>query len=391
MSKNGSPPDFVAWMEKQEPLLSELPPYWAARIKSAINRSLPKNGAQTVVDWHIYNLAHAYASQHRKEYVVPNLFLLPSLSIVYGAPGTYKSFLLADLAVCVASGQPWLPPKHSHQEIGAQTIERRPVLWCDFDNGKPRTHERFGALGRARDLPVDTPLYYVSMPEPGLNARSDESVDNLKFQIMKVGAKLIIIDNLGLVSGGADENSIEMAQVLNNFRHVAEKTKSAVVLIHHQRKGSGKSTRLGESLRGHSSIEASIDLALLVKLDEKRPRHVEVGSTKTRDEAVAPFAAEFVNRKDPHTNRLEKAQFYGVAASEVAEVNTVRQAILQVVKSNPGINKGTLTKAAYEEVDREMGVNRIGKLIDRMVKDGDLVETGGGGTTKSYSLPAKYR
>ncbi len=44
------------------------------------------------------------------EYIAGRLFALPSLNILYGAPGTLKSFLLADLAVCVAGGLEWLPP-----------------------------------------------------------------------------------------------------------------------------------------------------------------------------------------------------------------------------------------------------------------------------------------
>jgi len=54
-----------------------------------------------------------------------------------------------------------------------------------------------------------------------------------------------------------------MATVMGHFRYLAEQAKVAVILIHHQRKSNGSNARLGERLRGHSSIEAALDLASL--------------------------------------------------------------------------------------------------------------------------------
>ena len=60
--------------------------------------------------WRAYTLADAYQERPPVEYITGKLFELPSLNIVYGAPGTLKSFLLQDLSICVAAGQPWLAP-----------------------------------------------------------------------------------------------------------------------------------------------------------------------------------------------------------------------------------------------------------------------------------------
>ncbi len=58
--------------------------------------------------WQAYTLADAYQARPPIQYIAGALFEVPSLNIVYGAPGTLKSFLLQDLAVCVAAGQEWL-------------------------------------------------------------------------------------------------------------------------------------------------------------------------------------------------------------------------------------------------------------------------------------------
>jgi hypothetical protein len=81
-------------------------------------------------EWQIYTLADAYRSRSPMRYVVDGLFPLPSVSIVYGAPGTLKSLLMADMAVSVAAGAPWLPLPSAALERGIPTLPVA-VLWCD--------------------------------------------------------------------------------------------------------------------------------------------------------------------------------------------------------------------------------------------------------------------
>jgi RecA-family ATPase len=75
-----------------------------------------------------------------------------------------------------------------------------------------------------------------------------------------------VIDNLGTASGGADENSAQMIGVMAGLRQIAEEGELAVLVIHHKSKGDG--VRADDSLRGHSSIESAVDLALVVEREE---------------------------------------------------------------------------------------------------------------------------
>ena len=113
--------------------------------------------------------ADAYAPREALQFAVSGLLTLPSLSIVYGAPGTLKSFLLADMAINVAAGLPWLAALPGEGDI-ARAVIQSPAMWIDFDNGARRTHERFDALGHAYKLPADVPIVYYSMPSAGLDA-----------------------------------------------------------------------------------------------------------------------------------------------------------------------------------------------------------------------------
>ncbi len=53
------------------------------------------------------------------EFVVDGIFARSSLNFIVGAPGTKKTWTAIDLAVAVASGQPWLGHNTSHLAVGA--------------------------------------------------------------------------------------------------------------------------------------------------------------------------------------------------------------------------------------------------------------------------------
>jgi hypothetical protein len=262
--------------------------------------------------WEIFTLADALGPHPDLVWAVHGVFSLPSLSIVYAAPGALKSFLLADMSVCTTLGVPWLSGVGVEDVMSFATVQI-PTMWLDFDNGTRRTHNRFAALARAYNAPADAPLYYVSMPNPTLDASSTEAMGALAERIISRGVKLCIIDNLGLISGATDENSGNMIAVMAGLRWLAEFTGAAIVVIHHQRKSApmGKGGREGETLRGHSSIEASLDLSLLV-MREDATNNLIVKPTKTRDVEVSPFGAMFTYSHREGTNELDTARFFGM-------------------------------------------------------------------------------
>lgn len=316
--------------------------------------------------WQPFTLADAYQERPPMAYLAERLFALPSLSVVYAAPGALKSFFLADLAACVAGGLPWLPPAHwlPNNTATSKATRQAPAVWLDFDNGRRRTHDRFKALGRAHNLPPDIPLKYYSMPTPWLDATNKASIGDLILRVNDIGAGLVVIDNLGVVSGNAEENSGDMAQVMSLFRQLAEDTGAAIVLIHHQRKGAagGLGGRAGDNLRGHSSIEAALDLALWIEREDYSDT-LTVRATKVRGEDILPFSAVFTYESDL-SGELAKAQFYGIATEDLVSGAAIEKAILEAL-TGQSLNKSDLAKAVKELLP-DVGINRIRERVDRM-------------------------
>lgn len=299
--------------------------------------------------WPFRTLSDAYAPRPPIAWAVQGLFEVPSLSIVYGAPGCLKSMLLADMACCVAAGLPWLEPiPHTGNVVKGLPTQSGPVLWLDFDNGERRTDDRFAAIGRARQLVSTTPIYYASMPSPWLAMDKPKHKDALQATVTSFGARLVVIDNLGVIIGDADEISAEIGKVMSALRQVALQAPAAFVVIHHQRKGNGARARDGESLRGHSSIEAALDLALLV---ERKPdaASVKLRSTKTRGPDVAERAAIFTFQHRAGTSDLEQARFYGMDAPKNGpSADDLERAILDTLETT-ALNQSKIVEAVSKQ------------------------------------------
>lgn len=334
--------------------------------------------------WNPYTMANVYQDRPPSVFLADGILELPSLNILYGAPGTLKSFILQDLAVCVAMGKPWLE-KAAWSESGRSIpTTQAPILWVDFDNGAKRTLDRFKALGIHHKAPIDAPIKIYTMANPPLDATDPAHIATMATRAF--GSKLIVIDNLGTISGGMEENSSGMIQVMYNLRWLAETTGAAVVIIHHQRKTGAIGMRAGDSLRGHSSIEAALDLALKIEREQYSER-VTIESTKTRGVEVEPFTACFTYDQELN-GELKTAAFFSVESDDNKSNQAIDREIKAALNSGPMI-QSSLWQAVKMQLP-EIGKNRILDQIRKLETAGKLDLTIGINNSKTYGLPV-YR
>jgi len=342
------------------------------------------NETENFTPWRLRTIKQAREERPPTVYTVDKYFSRGSLNIVYGAPGSLKSMLLADMCCAIAGGVDWLP---GIGEGGAGIKTRLGgVLWYDYDNGTRRTDERFDALSSApgRYLADDAPLYYVSMPQYAYSANDLERTLYLIDLVNELQVETLVIDNLGLITGDVEENSAQMAGVMGYLRIVAERTDAAVIVVHHQRKGGAAGGRAGDALRGHSSIEAAIDLAIQV-IREPDNLGITIRSTKTRGVDVNQASALFNYDHKAGTHDLETAWFSGVAP--VRGVNPVREEIIATVQEFGEISKGRLTDLVKERVGVEgVGINSIRNWIGELTDIEKVLKVEKKGTTHVISL-----
>jgi hypothetical protein len=335
--------------------------------------------------WEWRTLEDACRPKPPRQYLAGGMLPLPSLSTFYGPSGTLKSLLVMDLAICVAAGLDWLDPLPGKEGTG-RPCEAAPVLWIDVDNGADTTEERLEAVMKAHDAPVTAPLRYLSFPSPPFVARDSGSAETVIQKALDLGARLIVFDNLGTISGNADENSSEMIAVMSGLRRIAEETGAAVIVIHHRNKTQGRA-RAGDALRGHSSIEAALDLALQVERAEGEDV-ITVKSTKTRRAPVDPFSALWTYENNGPD--LVAGRFFGLGRPETESGALTKREQAEtciMIELRDGMTQGEIVKLVKDLAG--VGRNTALAALQGLTRQKRLyTRAGGTGQPVIYERPA---
>jgi hypothetical protein len=284
---------------------------------------------------------------------VGGVFTRPSLNLLVGAPGVKKTWLALDLAVSVATGQPWL----------GHPTEAAPVLILDEEGGLQRTWERLGRVMRGHSAPAETPVYFI--PPSSFNFSRQESADSLAARANSLGVGLIIIDALVNIMPGCDENNVLSVQpVLDNLRYLARQTGATVVVIHHTNKQG--------IFRGSTSLSSGVDHLLLV---ESSPQEdlVELTTVKARDvEPVALTALCHFTADSFHATRTDHLPPIKLSTPALALLKDLAQ-------------RGSAPISALSSADRT--ASRTRTLLSELTAAGFVVRNPGSrGTRALYSL-----
>ena len=350
------------------------------RFKSADNIQSENN--QYVKHWQRRTMEHAFSPRPAAVHFVDKLIREASVSIVFGAPGSLKSMLCKDMLACIATGRPWLETLPGRLvEQPAFTTTQTPVMWIDYDNGEDLTDERVEAVGTAYGLTQATPFIYYSLALPWLDLSKRENAIDFMGLIKHEGAKVVVIDNLGLIKGGANENTDEMQPVMSHLREIASVTRAAIILIHHQRKsasnGDGNTVRRGETLRGYSGIEAACDLVLHI---DRRPNEDVVILTPTKVRRGVPFqsvGALFTYESTPD-DVLTSARFYAWPTDDAKTLllKAIKATVLDMVAAHPGCNQSKLVENVRDWFaaagQKAPGRDMVRGIVKTMVEDGQL-------------------
>jgi hypothetical protein len=185
------------------------------------------------------------------EWLIQDVLPALSFSALWGAPGSFKSFLALDIAEAIATGRSWM---------GKEVRKPGPVLYI--------CGEGFGGVGaRIKAIKIHhqtedgAPIYIVRHQ---LNLRSSaEDFNALMLAVVQLVEQtgmeftLAIVDTLARAFGGGNENdTADMMAFVVSMGKIQEFLNCALMVLHH----SGKDVAKG--MRGSSSLLGAVDTEL---------------------------------------------------------------------------------------------------------------------------------
>ena len=185
-------------------------------------------------------------------------------SVIYGASNCGKTFFMLDLAMHVALGRPWR----------GKNVDQGGVIYAALEGGHG-TKNRIAAFKKHYGVCEGIPLAVIPSNINFLDIDGDmmSLVAAIQDAQAKLGrVRLIVIDTLARAISGGDENaSKDMGQLVINADVLREITGAHISFIHHSGKDESKGAR------GHSSLRAAVDTEIEIsRPDTVSPSKIEI-------------------------------------------------------------------------------------------------------------------
>lgn len=190
------------------------------------------------------------------KWLIRDLLPAATMGVIYGAPGSGKSFIAIDLMACVARGERW----------NGRKVRKGRVVYIAAE-GEAGLRKRADAYMRHFGLGDEDVADFLFHPG-AINLLSDDWKPFSKVVEAAGGADVVVVDTLAQSMAGGDENTSEdMGKVIRAAQNLHAATGAMVILIHH----SGKDTSRGA--RGWSGLKGAVDVELTVEKDPESKLH----------------------------------------------------------------------------------------------------------------------
>ena len=301
---NTSPPGNLTQAYRAERLAREFQPVQRT-TEDGKGREM-RVGRFRFADW------HGVGEAKPPSWLLDGVLQERSYGIVYGAPGSFKSFITLDMALAVAVGPNW-----PWTSAWTPKLDYAGTVLYVAGEGRAQMMNRIRAWSNTHNggKPVET--FYLADPVPMIG--SQEDVDLFVQGAMAMnpdGYDLVVIDTIGRGMMGLNENSQEDA---SKFTHLVERIQygmgdAAVLAVHHV----GKDTSKG--VRGSTVFQADADVLIMVEREGKA-KEVKLTMTKQKDAEEWPEPL-MVNASDVMLEEATQTSSLVITKAEKTTYNT---------------------------------------------------------------------
>lgn len=204
-----------------------------------------------------------------RRWIVPNMVPRAQTTLVYGHGGSYKSTIVFDLCVAVASESNKLFQQLAYSEtgqrlvVGFDVLLHGPVLLVSTEGNIYESKRRILAHARAHDVnPADLQLNFCQDP-----FLLDDQLDVLELEawIGDLKPVLVVLDPLDSFFSGEENSAKDTKPVRRAITRLIQQYETAFIIIHHAAKDQNRSTP-----RGSSAWFGWADAVLEVKKKSKK-------------------------------------------------------------------------------------------------------------------------
>ena len=270
-----------------------------------------------------------------KEWLIDQVVGAQDMVMIYGPPGSGKTFLVIDLVLAACQGSRWA--------MRFEVTRPLSVAYCAGE-GVSGLPARFAAAAEFRGIdpaflrnffffPTVPQLYHKQSgfdPAPPPQEYINRFVTEWKTsQAGKLD--LLVVDTLHAATVGAEENSAsDMGLVLQAVRRASNELGCAVLLVHHTNKS-------GSAERGSSALRGAMDAMISVK-------KVSEESTSSKGAIQCEKLKDGEGWKPQTFDLVAIADSVRVWWDEPAELSQAqgkqqkdKEALLQVMQEHPGV------------------------------------------------------
>lgn len=218
------------------------------RIKSKTKRRKKVSSSVNISEdeVHIIGINDVKEGEHGEEWLIEGLWEYDSVGLIVAPPKSYKSTLITNMAVAVASGKPF---------DGRKVIQGG-VLILQGENSLVAEKSRMMNIAGTTDLPI----YYV---QSSINL---DNIEVLKRTIIENNIKMLVIDPLYLLFGSGNMNhQVDVTPKLRNLTELRKETGCSIILVHHTRKTDGSSDLSTSDINGSGFFEGWYESLIMLQ------------------------------------------------------------------------------------------------------------------------------